>query len=108
MWEIARTANYGGSCGNLWTLVPPSGSTPQGRWGAVTWTDPATGHLWLFGGQDGSLAFRNDLWEFNIGTKTWTPHVGRWNLSGVYGTHNVAAASNLSSGRCGASAILHA
>jgi hypothetical protein len=108
LWEFTGTNNYGGGCGNLWTLVTPSGSTPPGRWGAVTWTDPATGNLWLFGGQDGSLAFRNDLWEFNIATKTWTPHGGGANLPGVYGTQNVASASNLPGGRWGASARLDA
>ena len=108
LWEFTGTANYGGGCGNLWTLVTPSGSTPSGRWGAITWTDPATGHLWLFGGQDGSLAFLNDLWEFNIATKTWTFHAGGQNLPGVYGTQNVASASNLPGGRWGASARLDA
>jgi hypothetical protein len=108
LWEFTGTANYGGSCGNLWTLVTPSGATPSGRWGAVTWTDPATGHLWLFGGQDGSLAFLDDLWEFNIATKTWTFHAGGQNLPGVYGTQNVASAGNLPGGRWGASARLDA
>jgi hypothetical protein len=108
LWEFTGTANYGGSCGNLWTLVTPSGSTPSGRWGGVTWTDPATGHLWLFGGQDGSLAFLNDLWEFNIATKTWTFHAGGQNLPGVYGTQNVASPGNVPGGRWGASARLDA
>jgi len=105
LWEFTGTANYGGGCGNLWTLVTPSGSTPSGRWGAITWTDPATpGHLWLFGGQDGSLAFLNDLWDFNIATKTWTFHAGGQNVPGVYGTQNVPSALNLPGGRWGASA----
>src|SRR6266481_3860577 len=75
LWEFTGTANYGGSCSNVWTLVrppTPPGSTPPGRWGAVTWTDPSTGNLWLFGGQDGGLAFLNDLWEYNIATNLWT------------------------------------
>jgi len=107
LWEFTGTTNYGGGCGNLWTLVTPSGTGPEGRWGAVTWTD-AAGNLWLFGGQDGSLAFLNDLWEFNIGTKTWTLHGGGANLAGVYGTQNVPSASNLPGGRWGASARLDA
>jgi len=108
LWEFTGTANYTGSCGNLWTLITPNGSTPSGRWGAITWTDPATGHLWLFGGQDGSLAFLNDLWEFTIGTKTWTLHSlggpNPGNNPGVYGTQGVAAATNVPGGRWGASA----
>jgi hypothetical protein len=108
LWEFTGTGNYGGSCGNLWTLVTPSGPAPLGRWGAVTWTDPATGHLWLFGGQDGFLAFANDLWEFNIATKTWTYHGGGFDIPGVYGTQNVPSAGNLPGGRWGASARLDA
>ena len=53
LWEFTGTANYGGSCGNVWKLVrpptPPTGPTPPGRWGAITWTDLGTGNLWLFG-----------------------------------------------------------
>ncbi len=94
LWEFTGTDNP----------APP----PQGRWGAVTWTDPATGHLWLFGGQGPGLAFLNDLWEFDIATKTWTFHAGGGNQPGVYGTQNVPSASNLPGGRWGASARLDA
>src|SRR5882762_2071583 len=51
LWKFTGTANYRGSCGNVWTLVRPpvspatTGPIPTGRWGAVTWTDPATGNL---------------------------------------------------------------
>jgi len=118
LWEFTGTANYGGSCTNLWTLITPSNFGPSPRWGAVTWTDPTTplpaspGHLWLFGGQRGDLAFMNDLWDFDISTKTWTFHGsgpnGGANGPGVYGTQNVASASNLPGGRWGASARLDA
>src|SRR5712692_1605191 len=110
LWEFTGTANYRGSCGNLWTLVRPpvppatTGPIPPGRWGAITWTDPATGNLWLFGGQDSSLAFLNDLWEYNIATNLWTNHGGGGNQPGVYGTQGTASASNLPGGRWGASA----
>jgi len=108
LWEFTGTANYRGSCGNAWKLVrpanPPTGPTPPGRWGAITWTDPGTGNLWLFGGQDGSLAFLNDLWEYNIATNTWAYHAGGGNQPGVYGTQGTASASNLPGGRWGASA----
>ncbi len=104
LWEFTGTANYSGSCGNVWTLVRSTGTTPTGRWGAITWTDSGTGNLWLFGGQDGGLAFLNDLWEYNIGTNTWTQHAGGGNQPGVYGTQGTASASNLPGGRWGASA----
>ena len=108
LWEFTGTANYTGSCNNLWTLIrppsPPPGLTPPGRWGAITWTDPSTGNLWLFGGQDGGLAFLNDLWEYNIAANAWTYHAGGGDQPGVYGTQGVAAAGNLPGGRWGASA----
>jgi hypothetical protein len=106
LWKFTGTANYGGSCGNLWSLISPSGPTPQGRWGAVTWTDPATGHLWLFGGQNASLDFLNDLWEFDIATKTWTYHTGGGDLPGVYGA--AAPSAGTPGGRWGASGRLDA
>jgi hypothetical protein len=108
LWEFTGTANYGGSCNNAWTLVRPTGPTPPGRWGAVTWTDQSTGNLWLFGGQDGSLAFLNDLWEYNIASNTWIFHAGGGDEPGVYGTQGLASASNLPGGRWGASAKLDA
>jgi Galactose oxidase, central domain len=116
LWEFTGTANYRGGCGNFWTLMPPpapvppapAGPIPPGRWGAVTWTDPVTGHLWLFGGQDGFLEFLNDLWEYDITANTWTQHSGGGNMPGVYGIQGTAAAGNLPGGRWGASARLDA
>ena len=111
LWVYSGTANYTGSCGNVWALVrPPTpvGPMPSGRWGAVTWTDPGTGNLWLFGGQDGGLEFLNDLWEYNIAGNSWTYHAGDANLPGVYGVQGAASATNLPGGRWGASARLDA
>ena len=67
-------------------------------------------NLWLFGGlhfpsvttQGQGL---NDLWEFNPTTKEWTwvsgsnTNIGGGGPSGVYGTLDVAAASNVPGGR---------
>jgi hypothetical protein len=109
LWEFTGTANYEGSCANVWTpvhiptLINPT-NVPE-RWGAITWTDPVTGNLWLFGGQDHNLAFLNDLWEYNITANTWTQHgTGGPNHPGIYGTQGTASASNLPGGRWGASA----
>ena len=110
LWEYIGTQNYGGGCGNVWTLITPlSASTPTPRWGAVTWTDSATGNLMLFGGQDAALAFLSDLWSFNVSTKMWTklPNGGA-NQPGVYGTLGTASASNVPGGRWGASYRLDA
>jgi len=111
MWEFTGTANYRGSCENRWQRLYTSGPTPGspipvGRWGAVTWTDPATGHLWLFGGQDGLLEFLNDLWEFDPVTQIWTSHGGGFNLPGTYGAS--APSVGTPGGRWGASGRLDA
>lgn len=117
MWEFTGTQNYDGSCGNVWlrmsppfpTLPPtPPPPTVVERWGAVTWTDPGTGNLMLFGGQDASLQFLNDLWEYNILANTWTYLSGGGDLPGVYGVQGTAAAGNQPGGRWGASARLDA
>jgi hypothetical protein len=107
-WVYTGTANYTGSCANVWTLVRNAGTTPPARWGAITWTDPGTGNLFLFGGQGGGLAFLNDLWEYNISANAWTYHTGGFNLPGVYGAQGTASAGNLPGGRWGASARLDA
>jgi hypothetical protein len=105
LWEYTGTANYSGSCANVWTLVRNAGTTPPARWGAITWTDPGTGHLWLFGGQAGFLAFLNDLWEYDMTANLWTQHgTGGADQPGVYGTQGVASAGNLPGGRWGSSA----
>ncbi len=90
MWEYTDS-NYLGGLGNYWTMVPPAGgsSIPTPRWGAVTWTDSA-GNFWLFGGQDLSLDFLNDLWFYTPSTSTWTLVGGGFNQNGTYGTKGTA------------------
>ena len=100
VYNGTQKAVYDGSCLNYW-LRMSIGAGPSPRWGAVTWTDPTTGHLWLFGGQDGtSLAFMNDLWEYNIATSVWTQHGGGGNVPGVYGAS--APSTGTPGGRWGA------
>jgi N-acetylneuraminic acid mutarotase len=110
MWEYVGTgtANYHGSYSNYWSLIAPSGSVPEGRTGAVTWTDPSTGHLFLFGGQDQFSDFLNDLWYYDISSKSWTYLTGAANQLGVYGTKGVASVSDTPGGRWGASARIDA
>jgi hypothetical protein len=42
--------------------VPP-GSLPSARWGASSWTDAATGDLYMFGGQQSDTGLLNDIWK---------------------------------------------
>jgi hypothetical protein len=112
MWNYVGTgtANYQGSYNDYWAMIAPAMASPvpAGRWGAVTWTDPATGNLWLFGGQDQFTEFLNDIWFYNISSQTWTQVAGGANEPGVYGTKGVAAAGNLPGGRWGATGRLDA
>jgi hypothetical protein len=105
MWEYTGTQNYFGGYNNFWAVVTPVGSVPVSRSGAVTWTD-AAGDLWLFGGQDIFLNFLDDLWKFNIASKTWTRvgGISAINQHGVYGTLGVPAVGNFPGSRWGANA----
>jgi Galactose oxidase, central domain len=109
MWFYAATADYGGSYGDYWSLTTPNSNSPVpvGRWGAVTWTD-SSGLLWLFGGQDASTDFLNDIWNYNISTSTWTPVTGGANQPGVYGNQGTANSANIPGGRWGATGRLDA
>jgi hypothetical protein len=118
MWEYVGTQNYFGGIYNYWNFItplpPPApfALTPSPRWGSVSWTDPATGHLMLFGGQEGGLAFMNDFWEFTIVpgppvSGTWTNHgVGGADQKGVYGNLGASSTSYLPGGRWGATSQL--
>src|ERR1700723_1392735 len=108
MWTYngAGLANYDGSFDVNWDMVTPTGAPPAGRWGAVTWTDPTTGNLMLFGGQDQFTEFLNDLWSYNISSNQWTQLAGGANEPGVYGNKGVAAPGNLPGGRWGATGHL--
>jgi N-acetylneuraminic acid mutarotase len=82
-----------------------TGTFPGARWGAASYTD-TVGNLWLFGGQGfdstGNVGLLNDLWKYNIGSKTWTlvlPSNVASNVNGVYGTQGTAAANNIPGGR---------
>lgn len=43
--------------------TPPLGTLPSARWGASSWTDAATGDLYLFGGQQADTGLLNDIWK---------------------------------------------
>ena len=108
MWTYngAGLANYDGSFDDFWNMVTPTSGPPAGRWGAVTWTDPTTGNLMLFGGQDQFTEFLNDLWSYDTSTNAWTQLAGGANEGGVYGNKGVAAPGNLPGGRWGATGRL--
>ena len=80
--------------------VASATNVPGERDAPVSWTD-SSGNLWLFGGagydSTGANGNLNDLWEFSPTAKTWTWIGGSKtaNVSGVYGTLGVPAATNV-------------
>jgi N-acetylneuraminic acid mutarotase len=108
MWKYTGARNYSGSYANCWNnLIPALTGGPAPRTGAVTWTNPNSGNLFLFGGEDG-VFFYNDIWSYNIGSNAWTRVSGGANLNvpAVYGTQGTAAAGNYPGARWGATARL--
>jgi N-acetylneuraminic acid mutarotase len=108
MWEYTNTHNYFGGFYDIWQVTNTAGSAgPAGRWGAASWTDPSTGLLYLFGGEN-DVTFYNDLWSYNpaappaSGAQTWSLVAFPGTLNGVYGTINVANSSNFPGARWGA------
>ncbi|HXN05946.1 MAG TPA: kelch repeat-containing protein [Nitrospiria bacterium] len=99
--------------GTNWTWVSGAATVnaktttvPGARELAVSWID-ASKTLWLFGGNGydsaGSLGYLNDLWKFSTGT--WTQVNGSTtvaNATGVYGTINTPAGTNVPGSRYGA------
>lgn len=83
---------------------PDAANTPSGRFGAATWKDK-DGNIWIFGGTGigsaGNTLPLNDFWEYSPATKQWTWIGGSQNggQPGVYGTEDVAAATNIPGAR---------
>jgi len=117
LWEFNPSTNIwawisgsavisnGGQLGMYGTLGTPNGTAnfPGGRYEAASWID-SSGNLWLSGGQgDGaaSTGMLNDLWAFNPPTDQWVWMGGSGTpfLSGVYGTLQSPANTNLPGGR---------
>ena len=104
--STAPVCPSGDNCGQPgWygTLQTPAATNfPEGRWGAVTWTD-SKGNLWLFGGA-GIQGTLNDLWKYNPSTAEWAWMAGSSTVAygpvvgsgqpGVYGTLGTPAAGN--------------
>jgi hypothetical protein len=84
-------------------------SCPGAREGSTTWTD-ASGNFWLLGGYGrdsaGTLGELNDLWQFNVTSKSWSVQSGLNTATaggrGVYGTRGTAGLLNWPGARDGA------
>jgi hypothetical protein len=114
MWEFNPSTNQwtwvtgpstAGTAGVYGVIGQGSGTpanNPSAREGAATWTDSATGRLWMFGGGGfdstgvgttssggGEL---NDLWSFNPATQQWA-WMGGPSVAGGAGVFAVAQSS---------------
>jgi hypothetical protein len=75
-----------------WTQLTPTGTPPVGRSDHSAIYDPVRNRMVVFGGYDGSVYFRNDVWALSLsGTPAWTqliptgtPPSGRWSHSAIY------------------------
>ncbi len=87
--------------------VAAAANVPPARDSAVSWMD-ASGNVWLFGGEgfdtisSPHLYHRfNDLWKYSpsSGQWTWVAGSNTFDATGVYGTKDVAAATNVPGAR---------
>ncbi len=107
MWEYVGTQNYFGGYGNFWNnLIPDLTAGPSPRDGVVTWTNPTSGDLFLFGGEGSFNDFSNEVWSYHIANNTWTQVGGSPGGAANYGMLGVAAPGNTPGGRWGATARL--
>ena len=92
----SNVANQQGSYGTKGTASP--NNYPGARASSVGWSDPS-GNFWLFGGNDGSSSYFNDLWKYYRGSWTWVSGSSSFNILGTYGTQGTAASTNVPGGR---------
>ncbi len=59
------------SAANTWTNLAPA-SAPSARRGHCMTYDDQTGDVLLFGGEDATSRFLNDLWAYDFSENTWT------------------------------------
>ncbi|MCY7422822.1 MAG: hypothetical protein LH478_13915, partial [Chitinophagaceae bacterium] len=104
LWTWMKGNNY---INNLGAYGPKGISDPSykpaARRGATSWTD-IFGNLYLFGGRtviDITVAYLNDLSEYNVFTNQWTFVSGDASINSqpVYGTKGTAAPDNKPGGR---------
>jgi N-acetylneuraminic acid mutarotase len=114
LWRYSPGSNQwtwvsGGSAGNAAGVYGTQGTAsvsnvPGARYSASSWTD-SSGNLWLFGGygydSTGGVGNLNDLWRYSATANQWTWVGGGSadNAAGLYGTEDVASASNVPGAR---------
>lgn len=98
-WTWVSGSQSVGQAGSYGTEGTGSSSNyPGARSSAVGWTD-ASGNFWLFGGNDGSSSFFNDLWKRSGSQWTWVSGSQEFNKTGIYGTEGTAQSTNVPGAR---------
>ncbi len=107
-WTRIGGSQLTGSTGSFGVRgVAATTNFPSARQRAASWVD-SYGNFWLFGGEGvdahGASYVLNDLWKFDIITKTWTWVSGSDSVlaTGVYGTRGVESPANVPGARSGA------
>lgn len=72
--------------------IASASNKPSARWGGSSWVDDA-GHLYLFGGYEFNVGYKNDLWTYTPFTNEWTWVKGDMggDVLGFYGAVGVAS-----------------
>jgi hypothetical protein len=61
---------------NEWTELTPSGTKPSDRHRYAITVDISNGYIYLFGGFDTNLKYKNDLWRYDISGNQWSEITG--------------------------------
>ncbi len=114
VWELNTSNLYwawqSGSVTSFFLAPVYSGTPDPGSvYNPNFWTD-ASGNLWIFGGTYLSIPDSNEIWQFNISTKTWALQNSSTytNGVGVYGVAGTPAAANIPGGRYAAASAMDA
>ena len=67
VWELDLTAGS-----ETWQMLSTSGTPPAPREAATAIIDPVNNRMIIFGGYDQTTNARNDVWELDLTTLTWT------------------------------------
>jgi len=84
VWSLSTSGN------GQWTQVSPAGTPPPGKYGASAVYDSSHSRMIIFGGEEASFTFSNDVWILSNATGTGgTP---TWNALTTAGTAPAARA----------------
>ncbi len=72
---------------NSWSQILPSGEQPWSREAHSAFYSSSNNSIVIFGGNNHSLRYFGDMWEFDLSSLSWKkvlPYLGRSNQAGIY------------------------